>query len=78
MDNLVQLMKRDIPEKRAKVVELQKRVNASTKIEEQKRKLALLKHEKGWALVIGKERVCPSFSLLMTESGGASDSGGRV
>lgn len=54
----VRRMVEEIPEKEARRDDLQKKLDATQKIADQKAKLQRLKGEQGWALVIEKEQVC--------------------
>lgn len=55
---IVKRMEEGLPEKKARLKELVKKVEATKKIADQRKKLKALQGEQGWALVIEKEKVC--------------------
>jgi chromosome segregation ATPase len=57
VENTVKRMQEEMPEKKAKVDELHKKLAATQKIAVQKARLQKLRGEQGWALVIEKESV---------------------
>lgn len=63
IESTIERMEADIPEKKHKLKELQKKVEATKQIAEQKAKQLELHGEHGWALVIEKEKVSQRLEI---------------